>query len=158
MGAVLPGPGRRELAGRLARSLITAPIRNVFHLWPLHTVLRESISQLLGAGWSSPVARQAHNLKVVGSNPTPATNILRVFKRLSAALRGGVCVSNTRGSTVEARGAEVLRATLDNMRSSSMGFLSRLLDVILLLRLLHGDASGQRTTTHETISSTRGVN
>ena len=28
-----------------------------------------------GAGWSSPVARQAHNLKVVGSNPTPATNI-----------------------------------------------------------------------------------
>ena len=27
------------------------------------------------AGWSSPVARQAHNLKVVGSNPTPATNV-----------------------------------------------------------------------------------
>ena len=26
------------------------------------------------AGWSSLVARQAHNLKVVGSNPTPATN------------------------------------------------------------------------------------
>ncbi len=29
------------------------------------------------AGWSSPVARQAHNLKVVGSNPTPATKINR---------------------------------------------------------------------------------
>jgi hypothetical protein len=28
---------------------------------------------IFGAGWSSPVARQAHNLKVVGSNPTPAT-------------------------------------------------------------------------------------
>ena len=27
----------------------------------------------LTAGWSSLVARQAHNLKVVGSNPTPAT-------------------------------------------------------------------------------------
>ena len=27
-----------------------------------------------GAGWSSPVARQAHNLKVTGSNPVPATN------------------------------------------------------------------------------------
>ena len=27
------------------------------------------------AGWSSLVARQAHNLKVVGSNPTPATKI-----------------------------------------------------------------------------------
>ena len=30
----------------------------------------------LGAGWSSPVARQAHNLKVAGSNPAPATNSL----------------------------------------------------------------------------------
>ena len=30
--------------------------------------------ELVDAGWSSPVARQAHNLKVVGSNPTPATN------------------------------------------------------------------------------------
>src|SRR5262245_2684706 len=28
----------------------------------------------LPAGWSSPVARQAHNLKVRGSNPLPATN------------------------------------------------------------------------------------
>jgi hypothetical protein len=28
-----------------------------------------------GAGWSSPVARQAHNLKVAGSNPAPATNL-----------------------------------------------------------------------------------
>jgi hypothetical protein len=26
------------------------------------------------AGWSSPVARQAHNLKVVSSNLAPATN------------------------------------------------------------------------------------
>ena len=28
------------------------------------------------AGWSSPVARQAHNLKVAGSNPAPATNTI----------------------------------------------------------------------------------
>ena len=28
------------------------------------------------AGWSSPVARQAHNLKVAGSNPAPATNFV----------------------------------------------------------------------------------
>ena len=35
-----------------------------------------NMGQVFGiAGWSSPVARQAHNLKVVGSNPTPATNI-----------------------------------------------------------------------------------
>ena len=32
-------------------------------------VLRE----LIDAGWSSPVAREAHNLEVVGSNPAPAT-------------------------------------------------------------------------------------
>lgn len=50
----------------------------------------------------------AHNLKVRGSNPLPATKIYRVVKRLRAALRGGVCVSTTRGSTVEARGNEVL--------------------------------------------------
>ena len=30
----------------------------------------------LSAGWSSLVARQAHNLKVVGSNPTPATKTM----------------------------------------------------------------------------------
>ena len=34
------------------------------------------------AGWSSPVARQAHNLKVLGSNPSPATNFS------PAAMRG----------------------------------------------------------------------
>jgi hypothetical protein len=28
--------------------------------------------QKFNAGWSSPVARQAHNLKVTGSNPVPA--------------------------------------------------------------------------------------
>ena len=35
-----------------------------------HALLRR---RWLGAGWSSPVARQAHNLKVAGSNPAPAT-------------------------------------------------------------------------------------
>ncbi len=30
------------------------------------------------AGWSSPVARQAHNLKVTGSNPVPATSLRSV--------------------------------------------------------------------------------
>ena len=40
----------------------------------------------LGAGWSSPVARQAHNLKVAGSNPAPATNLftsLQLTSRLA---------------------------------------------------------------------------
>ena len=35
----------------------------------------------IDAGWSSPVARQAHNLKVVGSNPTPATNSTHKARR-----------------------------------------------------------------------------
>ena len=38
---------------------------------PISAVLRASRSH--DAGWSSPVARQAHNLKVLGSNPSPAT-------------------------------------------------------------------------------------
>ena len=32
------------------------------------------------AGWSSPVARQAHNLKVTGSNPVPATKSYKYTK------------------------------------------------------------------------------
>ena len=37
----------------------------------------------LDAGWSSPVARQAHNLKVVGSNPTPSA--VDLFSKEKAA-------------------------------------------------------------------------
>ena len=33
------------------------------------------------AGWSSLVARQAHNLKVAGSNPAPATKFFREMLR-----------------------------------------------------------------------------
>ena len=33
------------------------------------------------AGWSSPVARQAHNLKVGGSNPPPATKEKQGFEK-----------------------------------------------------------------------------
>ena len=44
----------------------------------LETAARDHID----AGWSSPVARQAHNLKVVGSNPTPATNLYFNFNDL----------------------------------------------------------------------------
>ncbi len=41
------------------------------------------------AGWSSPVARQAHNLKVPGSNPGPAPKT----KNSPASNRGAVFVS-----------------------------------------------------------------
>jgi hypothetical protein len=50
--------------------------------WAARTSLLEeallherAINQSVDAGWSSPVARQAHNLKVIGSNPIPATNV-----------------------------------------------------------------------------------
>jgi hypothetical protein len=50
------------------------------------------------AGWSSPVARQAHNLKVTGSNPVPATKISSVYSDVPAAFgvpaRGGFFVSD----------------------------------------------------------------
>ena len=35
------------------------------------------------AGWSSLVARQAHNLKVGGSNPSPATNLFTINQYVS---------------------------------------------------------------------------
>ena len=42
---------------------------------PLSFPFNRYSEQSEAAGWSSPVARQAHNLKVVGSNPTPATSV-----------------------------------------------------------------------------------
>jgi hypothetical protein len=45
----------------------------------INTDAVESISVASNiAGWSSPVAREAHNLEVAGSNPVPATNDPRV--------------------------------------------------------------------------------
>jgi hypothetical protein len=50
-------------------------------------------SQGFIAGWSSPVARQAHNLKVIGSNPIPATKQASDFMRFSESRpRGGFFV------------------------------------------------------------------
>ena len=46
--------------------------------------------QIGDAGWSSPVARQAHNLKVVGSNPTPATSRSRHSKARQSSWIGGL--------------------------------------------------------------------
>ena len=50
------------------------------HTWtsPTHRTDQRGSGQVqipVGAGWSSPVARQAHNLKVTGSNPVPATKM-----------------------------------------------------------------------------------
>jgi hypothetical protein len=45
-----------------------------------------------GAGWSSPVARWAHNPKVAGSNPAPATNNGYDSKRLPFSENGSFFV------------------------------------------------------------------
>src|SRR5216683_5308428 len=61
------------------------------------------------AGWSSPVARQAHNLKVVGSNPTPATIIkpLILFRDPGAFAIRIVLSRHRGGSDVEALGSRL---------------------------------------------------
>jgi hypothetical protein len=63
------------------------------------------------AGWSSPVARQAHNLKVIGSNPIPATKLVAgyqphrkppfgaafvflLYAATKLATAGGIAISN----------------------------------------------------------------
>ena len=38
-------------------------------------MLIKHVDQDVDAGWSSLVARRAHNPKVVGSNPAPATTL-----------------------------------------------------------------------------------
>ena len=40
------------------------------------------------AGWSSPVARQAHNLKAAGSNPAPATKLSPLDQGIGFDLTG----------------------------------------------------------------------
>ncbi len=52
------------------------------------------------AGWSSPVARQAHNLKVIGSNPIPATKITLLDQRSRRVFRlhGNVCALRNCGN------------------------------------------------------------
>ena len=45
----------------------------------------------IDAGWSSPVARQAHNLKVAGSNPAPATKKFHKINYLQESLESLDC-------------------------------------------------------------------
>jgi hypothetical protein len=40
---------------------------------PGASLVGQPLERVCVAGWSSPVARQAHNLNVTGSNPVPAT-------------------------------------------------------------------------------------
>ena len=72
-GGTTPGA-----AGRICRLTFTFPLFipadvAYIHLTGDEVLGNEPQRRRHGAGWSSPVARQAHNLKVTGSNPVPAT-------------------------------------------------------------------------------------
>ncbi|CAM2151261.1 hypothetical protein PT2222_250146 [Paraburkholderia tropica] len=58
--------GRERHFSRMSSA--TRPIEACLHLSPCWLTIPV-------AGWSSSVARRAHNPKVTGSNPVPATNI-----------------------------------------------------------------------------------
>jgi hypothetical protein len=45
---------------------------------------------VIDAGWSSPVARQAHNLKVVSSNLAPATKKARYLNEIAGFPDSGI--------------------------------------------------------------------
>ena len=73
--------------GRVGRCLVFQPhvlITNFVIYFTAIAFARSchGLCMVFGAGWSSPVARQAHNLKVVGSNPTPATNYINKINEL----------------------------------------------------------------------------
>ena len=53
------------------------------------------------AGWSSPVARQAHNLKVVSSNLAPATKKTALSQRLSAVSLFGAVSQALKNKTTQ---------------------------------------------------------
>lgn len=125
--AIARGRARVHAARPLARS---RPCSLGYAAWPWLTA--GPVGSPLGVPASSdlgitdnqkPVVLQSHCYRMVLSvrckpNPAPATKKSRFVKRLRAALGGDVCVCNTRGSTVEARGREVLRSAEKTVPSS----------------------------------------
>ena len=71
--AIAPLQGRLSPRRATARRVFRSPRRATARLGLPPTAAIAGIGN--GAGWSSPVARQAHNLKAAGSNPAPATNL-----------------------------------------------------------------------------------
>src|SRR5437588_8959012 len=68
------------------------------------------------AGWSSLVARQAHNLKAAGSNPAPATkSILQIWKRLAARDSLGKLYSRRRAKNLIQRSSVVERSAVNRL-------------------------------------------
>ena len=53
---------------------------STIYLTKVDNLKYNAITKNFIAGWSSLVARQAHNLKVLGSNPSPATNFSNILR------------------------------------------------------------------------------
>ena len=82
---------------------------------PFPSAAAIATSSQIDAGWSSPVARQAHNLKVVGSNPTPATTPSLVIEL------AGFCFFARSSIIARAKRGSPLQPLLDRVRTSERG-------------------------------------
>ena len=76
------GRDARSADGTPAETGATPSIPQGHHRARGPCVISGELTYPCRAGWSSPVARQAHNLKVVGSNPTPATKLSETISRV----------------------------------------------------------------------------
>ena len=93
----LPGPQSPDTASpcrHLSFTTTAAACRHLIRPQPyggpdLHFRATALECSTTDAGWSSPVARQAHNLKVAGSNPAPAPNKPLISLRKSGAFLFG---------------------------------------------------------------------
>lgn len=87
----------RKMAVSRSQVMVVAASRN--HLY------RRRLQVVIDAGPRNHLYLLGQQVKIRSS---PRNQFTRVPKRLHAALTGGVCVCAGRGSTVEARGREVL--------------------------------------------------
>ena len=75
---------------------------------PRPALLNEGFRAISALAGHASLLKRRKLARVLQRSRRPSTKSICAIKRLCAALRGGVCVSNTRGSTVQARGAEGL--------------------------------------------------
>ena len=68
--------GCQVYSSNILEKFLSPPIEKILKLSRIQHILDQGIFPQFGirfiAGWSSPVAREAHNLEVAGSNPVPA--------------------------------------------------------------------------------------
>ncbi len=104
----------QEASGRKLRPRGVDPAVSVF----------EQGAQKFIAGWSSPVARQAHNLKVIGSNPIPATK----FKPRNPVIAGFCFAVISRCASLSSR------QPLSNGRKQTLHFFAQVSDRLAIAR------------------------